>query len=151
MRTPTVTANKDFPDHHDAELVLRCYEMRREPTMREARNAITSNSFLPKNATELIAVSKADHPLNTAWRQVTTYWEMVYAMAKHGVMHPDFLMESSAEGMLVLAKVEPFLAEFRSTVNPRALLNAEWVANNSDLGRELLDRFRRRFEGMRQG
>ena len=50
--------NKDFPDHHDAELVLRLYELRREPTMREARVAINTK-FTPKTFEEFSAITKA--------------------------------------------------------------------------------------------
>ncbi len=33
---------KDTPDHHDAELVLRVYELRREPVMRQSRGTETA-------------------------------------------------------------------------------------------------------------
>ena len=52
---------KDAPDHHDAELVLRLYDLRREASLREARRFITSE-FWPTSAAELVAISRSDHP-----------------------------------------------------------------------------------------
>lgn len=140
---------KDFPDHHDADLALRCYELRRDPAMRDAR-ATMNQKFLPKTAEEALAVTKNDSPLNTAFRQTASYWEMVYAMAKHGIVHSDFLLESSGEGLLLFAKIEPFLAEMRAAWNPAAFTNAEWIAKNSDGGKRLMDRFRARVAKQRE-
>lgn len=139
---------KDFPDHHDAELALRCYELRRDPVMRESRAKI--NQFLPRTAEEALAIVKSDHPLNAAFRQTSSYWEMVYAMAKHGIVHPDFLLESASEGLLLYARVEGFLADFRKGWNPGAFTNAEWIANNCDAGKRLLERFRARVAKLKE-
>ena len=75
---------KDAPDHLDADLILKLYDLRREASLREARSKLT-NEFLPKNAKEAVAVLDHGHPLNRAYRQVSTYWEMVYGMARFGV------------------------------------------------------------------
>lgn len=34
--------SKDEPDHHDAEIVMRLYDLRREPVMRESREALNT-------------------------------------------------------------------------------------------------------------
>ncbi len=133
---------KDFPDHHDAELVLKLYELRREDVMRASRAALSAD-FWPKSWDDVQAVTRLDHPLNPAWRQCATYWEMVYGMAKHGVVHPDFMMESCGEGIFLYARIEPYLPQLRE-VNPFAFRNAEWVVTNSDRGKALLELFRAR-------
>lgn len=138
---------KDFPDHHDAELVLKLYELRREPVMRESRNLINAK-FLPTSFDELLAVTTSDHPLNAAFRQCASFWEMTYAMARHGVVHSDFLVESNGEGLVLFSRVEPWLAEYRAHVNPTAFRNAEWVATKTDVGAALADRFRKRTQAM---
>ncbi|MBK8248970.1 MAG: hypothetical protein IPK85_16455 [Gemmatimonadetes bacterium] len=135
---------KDYPDHHDADLVLKLYEMRREAVMRASRASINAD-FWPKSWEDVQAVTKQDHPLNAAWRQVGTYWEMVYGMAKHGVVHPDFMMESCGEGIFLFARIEPYLAQIRE-INPFAFRNAEWVVTNSDRGKALLELFRKRVQ-----
>lgn len=128
---------KDYPDHHDAELVIRLYDLRREPVMRASRDAIIAR-FLPRSFDDVRAVLQRDNPLNAAYRQVTTYWEMVYGMARHGVIHADFLLESSAEGLVVFARVEPYLAQLRAEQSPRSLRNAEWAATECELGRAIM-------------
>lgn len=133
---------KDYPDHHDAELVLKLYDLRREATMRESRSAI-NGQFWPKDAEEVLAITKRDHPLNAAWRQTSTYWEMVYSLAKHGIVHADFLMESAGEGILLYAKIESHLEKLRE-LNPQAFRNAEWVTSHCETGKRVLASFRQR-------
>lgn len=136
---------KDFPDHHDAELVLKLYELRREPVMRESRKDLITK-FLPTSFDDVLAVTKGDHPLNAAFRQVTSFWEMTYAMARHGVVHADFLMESNGEGLLIFSRIEPWLSEYRAQVNALGFRNAEWVATECDAGRATAERFRKRMQ-----
>lgn len=141
---------KDFPDHHDADLALKLYDLRREAVMRESRAAIVSR-FLPASWEDVLAVTAPDHPLNAAFRQVATYWEMVYAMARHGVMHGEFMMESSGEGLLLFTRIEPWLEQYRAHVgNPLAFRNAEWVSKETELGRLIAARFRKRFQAQRE-
>jgi hypothetical protein len=136
---------KEAPDHHDADLVLKIYDLRREPVMRESRAAINTK-YWPRSAEEAIAVTAGDHPLNTAFRQITGYWEMVYGMARHGIVHADFLVENNGEGLFVFARVEPYLAAFRAAASPRAFRNTEWVATNCPAGKMLLESFRTRIK-----
>jgi hypothetical protein len=134
---------KSMPDHHDAELAIRVYELRREPVMRESRAAI-NQKFWPKSLEDVMAVVKAEHPLNAAYRQVGSYWEMVYGFAKHGIVHPDFWLESNGEGLFVFAKIAPYLEAFRKEVNPVAYRNAEWISNESAEGRRIFAMFTER-------
>lgn len=137
---------KDYPDHHDADLLLRLYELRRESVMRESRTAM--NSWFPRTADDVMAIAKPGNPSNSAFRQVVGYWEMAFSMARHGVIHPEFLVENSGEGLYLFARVEPFLEQLRQASSPRALLNAEWVSRNTEIGREFMPRFRARIEQM---
>jgi hypothetical protein len=100
--------------------------------------------FWPKSYEDIQAVMKPDHPINAAFRQVSSYWEMVYGMARYGVAHTDFLLESTGEGLFLFARVEPYLAAIRAATSPRAFSKAEWIANSSDLGKAILDNFRAR-------
>lgn len=134
---------KDAPDHLDADLILKLYDLRREESLRAAREKLTSE-FWPKNAKEAVAVTAHDHPLNRTYRQVSTYWEMVYRMARHGIIHGDFLVENNGEGLLLYAKVEPYLAEIRAATSPRSFQNAEWVAKEVPMGRTIGEHMRAR-------
>jgi hypothetical protein len=134
---------KDHPDYHDADIVLRLYEMRREAVMRESRNAVNAK-FTPTTFDEALAITKFDHPHNAAFRQASTFWEMAYGMVRHGVVHAEFMMETNGEGLLLYSKIEPWLAEFREKVSPVAFRNAEWVATNTEAGKAVSARFRAR-------
>jgi hypothetical protein len=134
---------KDTPDYHDADIVLRLYDMRREPVMREARRALITG-WNPTTLEECLAVGAPDHPLNAAYRQVSTYWEMAYGMIKHGIVHGDYMMESNGEGLLIYSRVEPWLSEVREKTGPFAYANAEWVANHCERGKLVAARFRAR-------
>jgi hypothetical protein len=134
---------KDAPDHLDADLILKLYDLRREESLRAAREKLTSE-FWPKNAKEAVAVTAHEHPLNRTYRQVSTYWEMVYRMARHGIIHGDFLVENNGEGLLLYAKVEPYLAEIRAATSPRSFQNAEWVAKEVPMGCTIADHMRAR-------
>lgn len=134
---------KDAPDHLDADLILKLYDLRREESLRAAREKLTSE-FWPKNAKEAVAVTAHEHPLNRTYRQVSTYWEMVYRMARHGIIHGDFLVENNGEGLLLYAKVEPYLAEIRAATSPRSFQNAEWVAKEVPMGRTIAEHMQAR-------
>ncbi len=130
--------SKEQPDHHDAELTLRLYDLRREAVIRESRSFLVGK-FWPKSYEDLIAITKFDHPQNAAFRQVTGYWEMVYSFAVHGIANADFLVENNGEGLFLFAKIQPYLERFRKEVSPLAFKNSEWAATQCAEGR-------RRFE-----
>jgi len=138
---------KENPDHLDADLILKIYDLRREEVLRESRDALTRD-FWPRNAEEALAVLRPDHPLNRQWRQVVGYWEMVYSMARHQVIHGDFLMESNGEGLFLFARVEAYLPALRSASSPRTLRNTEWVATETEMGRTIMEYFRKRVAGI---
>lgn len=131
------------PDHHDAELIIKYYDLRREPVMRASRVAM-NQKFWPKTWDEFVAYTKADHEINAAYRQVSTYWEMVYGAAKWGVVHADMLAEASGEGMFVFARVHPFLDRIRTEMSPTAFQNAEWMTRNSAVAKRQFTMFEAR-------
>jgi hypothetical protein len=128
---------KEVPDHHDAELVLRLYDLRRETVMRESRAKM--NAFLPRAFEDFVAVTQPQHPSNAAFRQVSSYWEMAYGFGRHHIVNPDFLIENTTEGLFLYAKVLPFLARFRQEVSPTAFRTAEWITTQCETGKQRLE------------
>ena len=137
---------KASPDHPDAELVLKLADLRREPVMRQSRDAIAK--FLPRTVEDVLALTKPDHPQNAAWRQVTSYFEMAFSFARHGVANPDFLAENNGEGLYLYAKVQPWLPQLREMVSPVAFQNAEWMVANSDSAKQRFEMFKKRVAQM---
>lgn len=136
---------KKKPDHRDAELILKLYDLRREQVMRASRNAIVA--WLPRTYEDVIAITKPDHPHNAAWRQVSSYWEMAYGFARHGIVNADLLAENGGEGFILYAKLEPHLPRLRKEVSPTILLNAEWMARKCATGKKRVELFKKRIAG----
>ncbi len=139
--------SKEKPDHHDAEIVIKLYDLRRDPIMRQARSALMS--WIPRSYEDVQAITQPTHPLNAAWRQVGSYWEMVYSMARHGIVHADYFVESNAEGLFLFAKISPHLERLRKEMSPTAFTNAEWVATESAVGKQRFAMFQKRVEAMK--
>jgi hypothetical protein len=135
------------PNHADAQLVLKLYDLRREAVLRASRKTLMT--WVPASYEELLALTKLDHPDNAAWRQVTSFYEYAFGLARHGIVPPDFLAEYNGEGLLLFAKVEPFLARLRAELAPTAFHNSEWIVQNSAWARERLALLRARIETMR--
>lgn len=138
--------SKSTPDHHDADLILKLYDLRREAVMRQSRNAI--GAWLPRSWEDVHAVTAPAHPMNAAWRQVASYWEMVYSMARHGIVHAEFMAENCAEGLFLYAKVAPYVERYRKEISPVAFANAEWIAQETAAGRMRLALFQKRVAKM---
>lgn len=137
--------SKGTPDYQDADLVLRVYEMRREPVIRASRDAF-NGTFWPKSYDDVKAVATIGHELNAAYRQLGTYWEMVYGLVRHGVVNTEFFMETNGEGIFLYAKLEPYLEQLRKDYSPLILLNTEWVAKETERGRLLTGLFKARVQ-----
>lgn len=137
------------PDYQDAMLTLKLYELRREAVMRQSRSMIMKE-FWPKSIDDVLVVTKPDHPLNAAFRQTSSYWEMVYGMAKHGIADPDYLIENNGEGLFLYAKVFPFLAEYRKQYSPNGFINAEWISTHCTIGEQRFAQIRTRVQAMAQ-
>lgn len=131
----------------DAELILKLYDFRREAVMRQARADIFSK-FVPKSYDEFIAVTKGDHPLNTAYRMVSSYWEMAGGLVKHGALHLELFAENCGEGLFMFAKAQPHLERLRKEVAPTAFLNMEWVVTHSKEAARRLEITKKRLAGM---
>jgi hypothetical protein len=130
----------------DAELILKLYDLRREAVMRQARSDLFAK-FVPKSYDDFIAPTRADHPLNTAYRMVSSYWEMAAGLVKHGALHLDLFAENCGEGLFLFAKAEPHLAKLREGT-PTAYRNMEWVVSHSKEAQQRLEIVKRRLEKM---
>lgn len=137
--------SKHTPDYQDADLVIRMYELRREAVMRASRDTM-NGAFWPRSYEEFIAVTQPGHPMNAAFRQVASYWEMVYGVAVRSIAHPEYLVENNAEGLLLYAKAHPYLAKLRAEHSPFAFRNAEWAAIHTAAGRQRLEMFLARIQ-----
>lgn len=93
-----------------ASLILRLYELRREQTLRDARDWFVTR-FHPRSAEEVFAVWMGRD--SAAYRMVTTYWDMAATLVNHGAIDPAMFNEANTEHNAVFAKMQPFLPELR--------------------------------------
>ncbi|HVO59472.1 MAG TPA: hypothetical protein VMT53_00985 [Terriglobales bacterium] len=125
----------------DAELILKLYDLRREPEMRKARNWWLT-TFWPENVDDFAKVGMAMGTQENNWlRQVGGYWEMAASLVLHGALNEDLFLEGSFSGEMffIYAKVKPFLSELREKFqNPNMMGNIEKLINGSEKGRNTL-------------
>jgi hypothetical protein len=97
----------------DAELILKMYDLRREPVMRAARKYVVSE-FWPQNYDEFKAVVVGYGTEPNAWfRQVLTYWNMIAAMVLRGAVNEQLFFETNTEPYFLWAKFGEYIPQIR--------------------------------------
>jgi hypothetical protein len=140
--TPSATSD-------DVQVMLKLYDLRREPKMREARHFISAD-FWPETAEDVMRIVRAyPSPENTWLRQVTSYWEMAASFVVRGGVHSGLFYDCTGEMWCVFAKFKPFLADLRQKL-PYFLLSVEQVIMSTPEGRDRLGRLERRLAKRQQ-
>ena len=141
------------PSHADAELILKLYDLRREPEMRKAR-AWYVGQFWPQSADEIVAVIRAmNTPENNWFRQVGGYWSMAASFVTHGVLNEELFLEPSISGELffTFSKIFPYLKELREKMqNPGLGASLEKFINDSPLAKERFAQISKNVENLRK-
>lgn len=130
----------------EAELILKLYELRREATMRQARDWFAME-FHPDSPEDVKAAMFGPH--SGHFRMVTSYWDMAAAMVHHEAISQDFFTDTNGEMFLVFAKMEPMLTELRAMLGPGFLGNVERLIDTLPNGRERSAMVRERMKGIR--
>ncbi|HEX7295076.1 MAG TPA: hypothetical protein VF251_04930 [Pyrinomonadaceae bacterium] len=105
----------------EADLILKLYELRREPVMREARGWFAT--FNPKSAADFTDVLISDK--SGYYRMVTSYWDMAASLVNNGAIDAQMFNDANGEHIFVYAKLEPFLPQIRAEGNPLFLTHLE--------------------------
>jgi hypothetical protein len=107
-----------------ADLIMKLYDLRREPTMREARNWYVV-SFFPESSQDIITALVSSES-SAYFRMVTSYWDMAAGFVNRGAIDEDMFHDSAGESIVVFSKVELYIEEVRSIVgNTKMLANLE--------------------------
>src|ERR1700722_16331436 len=94
-----------------AQLNLKLFSLRRDSVLREARAWFTRD-FNPESFDELMDALRGDR--NASFRMVIGYWDMAASMVTTGAIDGDAFRAAHGEIFGTFAKVQPFLAEFRT-------------------------------------
>ena len=130
----------------EAGLILKLYELRREETMRTARNWYFAE-FNPQSLADFQAAMFGEHSGHL--RMVITYWDMAAALVNRGAIGLELFNDANGEQIGVFAKIEPLLGEIRAAFGPHYAGNLERLIDATPDGRKRSANSREMMKAMR--
>ena len=130
----------------EAALILKLYDLRREETMRTARNWY-SREFNPESMADIEKILFSEHSGHL--RMVASYWDMAAALVNNGAISAQLFNDTNGEHFLAFGKLEPFLKDIRAAFGPQFLVNLEKLIDATPGGRERAAAVRERMKAMR--
>ena len=98
----------------DADIVMKLYDLRREPEMRKARNWYGNADFSSWEAVQKVMMGWGT-PENAWFRQNLTYWENAASLVLRGVVNRDLFFDWNGEIFFTYVKIKPYLKQIRQT------------------------------------
>jgi len=106
----------------EADLILKLYDLRREPLMREARNWFFT--FNPQNPQDFLDVLTSEK--SGQYRMVVSYWDMACSLVNNGAIDAQMFNDANGEHVFVYAKMEPWIPMLREQMGaPQFLAHLE--------------------------
>ncbi len=130
----------------EAGLILKLYELRREDTMRKARDWYFSQ-FHPESMSDYNDALFG--PYSGFMRMVISYWDMAAAFVINGAISLEMFNDTNAEHIGVFSKVEPFLTELRAQWGPNYMASLEKLIDATTDGRKRVAENRERTKAIR--
>ena len=128
-----------------ADLILKLYELRREPVLRDAR-AWFFAEFDPQTQEEFTQTLMGE---KSPWlRMVISYWDMAASLVVFDAVDQKMFNASSGELLSTFCKVEPFLEGMREHY-PDYLRHLEEVARQFPDAERRLGQMRERMDAAR--
>jgi hypothetical protein len=112
------------PTHADAELLLRLYEIRREPELRQARQWFLTE-FKPTGWMEIKLRYLSHSDEDRRFRMTTSYWEMVGTLVNRGVLHSELFFDHTGEDIVTWERCKHWIDEARADIRPTYLYQFE--------------------------
>jgi hypothetical protein len=128
----------------EAGLILKLYELRREGTMRTARDWYF-REFNPQSMADFNTAMLGEHSGHL--RMVVSYWDMAAALVNNGAISLELFNDSNSEHMAVFSKIEPLLSEIRAFA-PQFALNVEKLIDATPDGRKRVASIRERMKAI---
>jgi hypothetical protein len=120
--------------HAQADLMLKLYDMRREPRLREARDWYVRN-FHPASVDDVYKTMAG--PESGSLRMVISYWEMCANMVNRGLIDEEFFFENTGEQWLIWERIKAFVPTMRErSKNPHQFGNLEKHVAHMEAWRE---------------
>lgn len=99
--------------YEEVNLMLRLYDLRREPKLRQARAWFTEN-FHPLTPEEMMEKYPQGGEENTYIRMVISYWEMVASIVNRGLINDELFFESNGEIWVVWDRMRIIVPTWRA-------------------------------------
>lgn len=132
-----------------ASLLLKLYELRTEPMLRQAR-AWFAFEFHPSSARDVLATWLGPGHESAPYRMVTSYWDMAASLVSRGPIPADMFNAANTEHFALYAKLRPFLGEVRAATRyPDYLLHVENVVTSAADATERIEIFDRYLQRQR--
>jgi len=117
------------PTHADAELLLRLYEIRREPELRHARKWFLTE-FRAQGWSEIKSRYLSHSDEDRYFRMTISYWELVGTLVNRGVIHADLFFDHTGEDVVTWERCKPWIAEARADIRPTYLYQFERMVSD---------------------
>ncbi len=129
-----------------AHLILKLYELRRDETLRKARDWMAR--FNPESVQDIIDAVTGEH--SAYYRMAISYWDMAASLVNNGAIDEGMFTDANMEHVYYFAKIEPFLVEIREKFNqPRAYIHLEQLVMRMPDAKERLSQMRERSKQLR--
>ena len=132
----------------EAGLILKLYDLRREDTMRKARDWYF-REFNPQTIADFNSALYSEHSGHL--RMVVTYWDMAASFVNHGAISMDIFNDCNGEHIGVFSKIEPILGEIRATIGSQFAANLEKLIDAMPDGRKRSAESRERLKAILSG
>ena len=127
----------------EAGLILKLYELRREETLRTARDWYF-REFNPQTIQDFTAAMMGPHSGHV--RMVVTYWDMAATLVLQGAISMEMFAETNGEQIGVFMKIKKLLPEIRQQFGPRFAVNLEKLIEQMPHGKEQVAAMRERMK-----
>ena len=130
----------------EAGLILKLYELRREDTMRKARDWYF-REFNPESMADFNNAMFSEHSGHL--RMVITYWDMAAALVNNGAIGLELFCDSNGEYIGVFSKIEPLLGEIRAAYGPQFAASFDKLIDATPDGRKRVAGAREQMKAIR--
>jgi len=129
----------------EAGLILNLYNLRREDTMRKARDWFFRD-FNPQSFADFNAAMFGEHSAHL--RMVVSYWDMAAALVNNGAISVELFSDSNGEHIGVFSKIEPLLGEIRAAYGPQFAVSFEKLIDATPDGRKRVAKTREQMKAI---
>jgi len=122
--------------YEEVNLMLRLYDLRREPRLRQARSWFVEH-FHPQSPEEMMKSHPQGSDEYTYIRMVISYWDMVASIVNRGMINDELFFDSNGEIWVVWDRIRSIVPTWRAAFkNPNLFHHIEDTCKRLETWRE---------------